>query len=80
MDILWMILIGFVVGLMARFLLPGRDSAGFIMTTILGIVGSMVGTYLGRYFGFYVPGEMGGFIASVVGAMVVLLFSRMLVR
>ena len=80
MDILWMILIGFVVGLLARFLLPGRDSAGFIMTTILGIVGSVVGTYLVQYFGFYHAGQAAGFIASVVGAMVILLFSRMLVR
>lgn len=80
MEIIWTILIGFVVGLLARFLMPGNDKAGFIMTTILGVVGSVVGTYLGQWLGLYGPGEVGGFIASVLGAMVVLFFARMLVK
>ena len=80
MGIIWTIIIGFVIGLFARFLMPGNDKAGFIMTTILGIVGSVVGTYLGQWMGLYGPGEVGGFIASVLGAMVVLFFARMLVK
>lgn len=80
MGIIWTIIIGFIVGLFARFLMPGNDKAGFIMTTILGIVGSVVGTYIGQWLGLYEVGEAGGFIASVLGAMIVLFFARMLVK
>lgn len=80
MGIIWTIIIGFIVGLFARFLMPGNDKAGFIMTTILGIVGSVVGTYIGQAMGLYTVGETGGFIASVLGAMIILFFARMLVK
>lgn len=72
MSIIWTILIGFVVGLIARAIKPGNDSAGFIVTTVIGIVGSLVATYLGQAMGWYAAGQVAGFIASVVGAIVLL--------
>lgn len=72
MSIVWTILIGFVAGLVARALKPGDDSAGFIVTTLIGIAGSVGVTYLGQAMGWYTAGEGAGFIASVLGAIVVL--------
>jgi len=72
MSIIWAIIIGFIVGLIAKFLMPGRDPGGFIITAILGIVGALVATFLGRAMGMYGAGESAGFIASVIGAMIVL--------
>ncbi|MGZ3695140.1 MAG: GlsB/YeaQ/YmgE family stress response membrane protein [Bdellovibrionota bacterium] len=72
MGIIGTIVIGFIVGLVARMLKPGRDSMGFIMTTVLGIVGAFLATYLGQAMGFYYAGEPAGFIGAVVGAIVVL--------
>ncbi len=77
MGILWTIIIGFVVGVVAKFLMPGRDGGGIVMTTILGIIGAVVGTYLGSAVGLYKVGEGAGFIASVLGAMLVLFLFRM---
>lgn len=77
---LWTLLIGLIVGLVARALMPGNNRTGIIMTTILGIVGAFVGTYLGQWLGWYQVGETAGFIASVVGAMIVLLFAKLLVK
>ena len=73
MSILWTIIIGFVAGIIAKFLMPGNNEpSGFILTTILGIVGAFVATFLGQALGFYAPGEGAGFIGAVVGAIVVL--------
>ena len=74
MHILWTILIGFIVGIIAKFIMPGDRSEpkGFILTSILGIVGSFVATYLGQSVGWYQPGESAGFLSAVVGAVVVL--------
>lgn len=72
MEILWAIIVGFVIGLLARFLKPGRDSMGIIFTTLLGIAGAIVGGYLGRVFGIYAPDEPAGFLASVLGAVLLL--------
>lgn len=72
MSILWTLLIGFVVGLVARFLKPGRQKLGFILTTVLGIVGAFVGSFIGQTLGLYQPGEAAGFIMSVIGAIIVL--------
>ena len=72
MSIIWAIIIGFIVGLVAKFLMPGRDPGGFIITAVLGIIGALVATFLGQAMGFYGPGENAGFIASVIGAIVVL--------
>jgi uncharacterized membrane protein YeaQ/YmgE (transglycosylase-associated protein family) len=78
MDILLWIVFGFIVGVVAKFVLPGRDGGGIIMTTILGIVGAMVGGWLGRFFGLYREGDLAGFVMAVVGAVVVLALFRML--
>lgn len=72
MSIVWTILIGFVAGLVARALKPGDDSAGFIVTTLIGIAGALAATYLGQAMGWYTAGQGAGFIASVVGAIVLL--------
>ena len=72
MSIVWTILIGFIAGLVARALKPGNDSAGFIITTLIGIAGSLIATYLGQAMGWYTAGQGAGFIASVVGAIVLL--------
>ena len=77
MSIIWTILIGFIVGIVAKFLMPGRDPAGFFITAIIGIVGSSVATYLGRFLGFYQVGESAGFIAGVIGAIILLFVYRM---
>ncbi len=73
MSILWTIIIGFIAGVIAKFLTPGKNEpSGFILTTILGIVGAFVATFLGQFFGFYRPGEGAGFIGAIVGAVIVL--------
>jgi len=79
MSILGTILIGFIVGLIARAVKPGNDKLGIIMTTLLGIAGAFVARYVGMAMGLYTEGEAAGWIASVIGA-VVLLFIYGLVR
>ena len=80
MTILWTIIIGFIVGLVARLLMPGRDPAGFIVTTVLGIIGAVVGKYIGQGLGFYGPEDAAGFTMSVIGAIIVLGIYHMLFR
>ena len=80
MGIIWTILIGFIAGLVARALLPGKQAMGFILTAALGIVGSLIATYLGQAMGWSTAGAGAGFIASVVGAIVVLVIYGMVVR
>jgi len=73
MGIIWTIIIGFVAGIIAKFLHPGpNEPSGFILTTILGIIGAFVATYLGQALGWYRPGEGAGLIGAVVGAVIVL--------
>ena len=73
MGILWTIIIGFIAGVIAKFIMPGdNEPTGFILTTILGIVGAFVATYLGQALGWYSPGEGAGLIGAVVGAIIVL--------
>jgi uncharacterized membrane protein YeaQ/YmgE (transglycosylase-associated protein family) len=73
MSILLTILIGFIAGVVAKFLMPGRNEpSGFVLTTILGIVGAVVATYLGQAIGWYRAGEGAGLIGAVVGALIVL--------
>jgi uncharacterized membrane protein YeaQ/YmgE (transglycosylase-associated protein family) len=73
MGILWTIIIGFLAGVIAKFLMPGpNEPAGFILTTILGIVGAFVATFLGQAVGWYGPNQGAGFIGAIVGAVVVL--------
>lgn len=71
-SLLGAIVIGFIAGLIARAIHPGDDKAGFILTTLLGIVGALVATYGGRLLGLYQDGSSAGFIASVIGAIIVL--------
>ena len=80
MHYVWMVIVGFVVGLIARALLPGDQKLGLIMTAVLGIVGSLVAGYIGQAVGWYQAGEGAGFIGSVVGAIVVLLVYTKLVH
>ena len=73
MSILWTIIIGFIVGLIAKFIMPGsNEPSGFILTTILGIVGAFVATYLGQAVGWYKAGESAGFLGAIVGAVILL--------
>jgi uncharacterized membrane protein YeaQ/YmgE (transglycosylase-associated protein family) len=80
MHIIGTIIIGFVAGLVARFLMPGRDPMGFVVTTLLGIVGAFVVTYLGQAIGWYSAGQGAGFIGAVVGAVIVLAAYHMIAR
>ena len=72
MSILYTIFIGLIVGIVARFIKPGKDSLGWIMTMLLGIAGSLVATYAGTAMGWYREGEPAGWIASIVGAIILL--------
>ena len=80
MSIVWTILIGFLAGLVARAIKPGDDSAGFIVTTLIGIAGSLIATYAGHFMGWYTAGQGAGFIASVVGAIVLLVIYGLIKR
>jgi uncharacterized membrane protein YeaQ/YmgE (transglycosylase-associated protein family) len=73
MSILWTIIIGFVAGVIAKFIMPGENEpSGFVLTAVLGIVGAFVATYLGQALGWYSPGQGAGLIGAVVGAIIVL--------
>jgi uncharacterized membrane protein YeaQ/YmgE (transglycosylase-associated protein family) len=74
MSIIWTIIIGFVAGVIAKLITPGpNEPSGFILTTILGIVGAFVASYLGQALGWYQPGQAAGLIGAIVGAVIVLL-------
>lgn len=73
---LWTLLIGLVVGVIAKFLMPGKDPGGIIITMLLGIAGSFIAGFLGRALGLYQPGQGAGIIASVFGAMLLLFIYR----
>jgi len=76
MSILWMIIIGFLVGAIAKFLMPGRDPGGAVITILLGIAGSIVSGFIGHSAGLYTEGEPAGFIASILGAILLLALYR----
>ena len=78
MTLIWAILIGFLVGLVAKLLTPGRDPAGFIITTLIGIAGSLLATFLGQAMGLYAAGQSAGFIGAVIGAIILLAIYHML--
>jgi uncharacterized membrane protein YeaQ/YmgE (transglycosylase-associated protein family) len=78
MSLLYTLLIGLVIGVVAKLLMPGRDPGGCIITMLLGIAGSFVASFLGQQMGWYDSGEPAGFIFSVIGAMILLLIYRML--
>lgn len=81
MGIIVTIIIGFVAGLIARFIVPGnREPRGFILTTILGIVGAFVATYLGQTLHWYAPGEGAGLLGAIIGAIIILVVWGMVSR
>ncbi len=80
MHIIGTILIGLLIGVVAKFLMPGRDPGGWIITILLGLAGSFIGGYLGQALGFYRAGEPAGFIVSVIGAIILLVLYRMFAK
>ena len=79
-HLVWTILIGFVAGLIAKAITPGKGPSGFLMTSVLGIAGSIGATYLGRALGLYPEGHAAGFIASVIGAILLLVGYHLVTR
>jgi uncharacterized membrane protein YeaQ/YmgE (transglycosylase-associated protein family) len=80
MSLVWTIIIGFVIGVLAKFLTPGRDPGGFVITALIGIVGSLIATYGGQALGIYQVGEPAGFVGSLVGAIILLVIYHLLRR
>ncbi len=80
MVILGWIFFGFIVGLLARAIMPGRDPLGYIGTTVLGIFGALVAGWMGQAFGWYAPDQPAGFISATIGAIIVLAIYHMIVR
>jgi uncharacterized membrane protein YeaQ/YmgE (transglycosylase-associated protein family) len=80
MQIIWTLIIGFLAGAVAKLLMPGKQPGGFIITTVLGIAGSIVARYLGIALGIYNSTDSAGFIASVIGAIILLAIYHFIVR
>ena len=76
MDLLWTLIIGLIVGALAKFIMPGKDPGGIIVTILIGIAGAFVARFLGQMLGIYQEGETAGFIAAVLGAMLLLFLYR----
>ena len=79
MQVIWSLIIGLIVGAVAKLLMPGKDPGGFIVTMLLGVAGSFVGTFIGRAMGLYQEDRSAGFIMSVIGAMLLLVIYRLVV-
>lgn len=79
MGLIAILVVGLIVGAIAKLLVPGRDPGGWIVTILLGIAGALVGTWLGRMLGMYRTGESAGWIASIIGAVLLLLLYRAVV-
>lgn len=77
-SIVWILVVGLVIGVIAKLLMPGRDPGGCIITMLIGIAGSFVASYLGQKLGWYEPGQPASFIAAVIGAMLLLLLYRLI--
>lgn len=80
MSILTWIIFGLIVGVIAKLLMPGRDPGGFIVTILLGIAGALIGGFIGRSVGWYGPNQGAGWLVSILGAIVLLIIYRLLVR
>ena len=80
MAVIGWIVFGLIVGALAKLVMPGRDPGGIIVTMLLGIAGALLGGFLGRALGFYGPGEAAGFLMSFLGAVILLMLYRMLMR
>jgi len=72
MGLIWTIIVGFLAGVVAKFVFPGKENMGFVLTTVLGIAGALVATFLGKLVGWYEPGQGAGFIGAIVGALLLL--------
>ena len=80
MGIIWTIIIGFFAGMIAKMITPGSGPGGFFLTAVLGIAGSIAATYLGQALGLYPPGHFAGFIAAVIGAVILLVIYHLVTR
>jgi len=80
MQLIWTLIIGFLAGALAKLIMPGKDPGGIIITTLLGIAGSFLARYLGIALGLYNGNDSAGFIASVVGAIILLAIYRLVVK
>lgn len=80
MSLIITIVIGFVVGLLARAIMPGKDALGFILTTLLGIAGALLGKYLGQAMGLYTADQPAGFFMSLLGALIILFIYNLFVK
>lgn len=78
MDLLWTLVVGLVVGALAKFIMPGKDPGGIIVTIILGICGALLAKFLGQALGLYAEGETAGIIGAIVGAILLLAIYRMI--
>ena len=79
MDIIWMLIIGLIAGALAKLIMPGKDPGGIVITMLIGVAGSLIAGFLGRSLGWYSQGEGAGFIASVIGALILLGLYRLIV-
>jgi uncharacterized membrane protein YeaQ/YmgE (transglycosylase-associated protein family) len=79
MHILWMLVIGLIVGALAKLIMPGKDPGGVVITMLIGVAGSLLAGLLGRAAGWYGPGQSAGFIASIIGALVLLAIYRLFI-
>jgi uncharacterized membrane protein YeaQ/YmgE (transglycosylase-associated protein family) len=79
MHVLWMIIVGLIVGALAKLIMPGHDPGGIIVTILLGIAGSLIAGWLGRVVGWYQPGQPAGFFSSVLGAIIILAIYRLII-
>ena len=80
MSIIWTIVIGFIVGVLAKLVMPGKDPGGFLVTTALGIAGSLLASYGGRALGLYGSDQTAGFIGAFLGAIILLIIYRLIMR
>jgi uncharacterized membrane protein YeaQ/YmgE (transglycosylase-associated protein family) len=79
MHIIWMLIIGLVVGAIAKLIMPGKDPGGIIVTMLIGVAGALIAGLIGRSLGWYQAGETAGFIASIIGAVILLAIYRLIV-
>jgi uncharacterized membrane protein YeaQ/YmgE (transglycosylase-associated protein family) len=80
LSLIWVLIIGLIVGAVAKLIMPGKDPGGIWITMLLGVAGSLVATYLGRALGWYSTGQSAGFVMSVAGAVLLLFLYRLIKR
>ena len=78
-HLLWTLIIGLIVGALAKLIMPGKDPGGIFVTILIGIVGSFIGTFIGQFAHWYQPGQSAGFLMSLVGALILLFLYRLIV-